>query len=120
MTNKSKDKNSIINKLKNYHPPKSLTFLYLFIPLFNALRLALTLDNDFWFLTNTGKYIINNGFPTIEPFTIHKNFDFIVQQWLTDVIFYYIHKYLYIYIILLYFYIDNFTLKCYNNLNIFL
>lgn len=94
MTNKSKDKNSIINKLKNYHPPKSLTFLYLFIPLFNALRLALTLDNDFWFLTNTGKYIINNGFPTIEPFTIHKNFDFIIQQWLTDVIFYYIHQYL--------------------------
>ncbi len=46
------------------------------------------LDNDSWFLLNTGRYIINHGFPSIDPFTIHEGFELVVQQWLTDVIFY--------------------------------
>lgn len=78
-------------RLRNYHPSKYLIFLYFFVPIMIALFRAINLDNDFWFLNNTGKYIINNGFPTIEPFTIHQNFSFIVQQWLSDVIFYYIY-----------------------------
>lgn len=81
-------------KLKNYRPAKPLAFLFFFIPIFVAFSRALFLDNDFWFLVNTGKYIVYHGFPTIEPFTIHQNFSFIVQQWLTDVIYYYIHLYL--------------------------
>lgn len=84
----------ILFKLKNYHPAKPLAFLFFFIPIFVASSRALFLDNDFWFLVNTGKYIVHHGFPTVEPFTIHQNFSFIIQQWLTDVIYYYIHLYL--------------------------
>ena len=42
---------------------------------------------DIWFMLNNGQYIMAHGFPHVEPFTIHKNLDYIVQQWLTCVIF---------------------------------
>lgn len=84
----------IFKELKEYHPPKPLAFLFLVIPILIAISRMIYLDNDFWFLVNTGKYIVNHGFPTIEPFTIHTNFSFVVQQWLTDVIYYYIHLFL--------------------------
>lgn len=83
--------NYICKSFKNYHPPKLLALLFLLIPLWIGVIRASVLDNDFWFLVNTGKYITRNGFPVIEPFTIHQDLAFIVQQWLTDVIFYYIH-----------------------------
>lgn len=81
----------IKEKIAKYHPPKPVLFLYFFIPIIIAVSRAIVLDNDIWFLLNTGKYVVNNGFPITEPFTIHSNFSFIVQQWLTDVIFYFIH-----------------------------
>lgn len=81
----------IKNEFINYHPCKLLSLLFLFVPIFVGLSSAIFLDNDFWFLINTGKYIVEHGFPAVEPFTIHANFSFIVQQWLTDVIFYYVH-----------------------------
>lgn len=43
-------------------------------------------DNDGWFLLNSGRYIENYGIPHTEPFTIHENFHFVMQQWLFDVI----------------------------------
>lgn len=90
-----KKKNSLFNKVyanvKSYHPPKVLAFLFFFIPIFVAFSRAIYLDNDFWFLVNNGKYIVQHGFPTIDPFVIHQNFSLVVQQWLTDVIYYYIH-----------------------------
>lgn len=78
----------LINRLKNYHPCKPLALLYLLLPIaisFFSLRI---IDNDFWFLINTGRYLTEHPFPTIEPFTIHNNLSFVIQQWLTDVIFY--------------------------------
>lgn len=50
------------------------------------------LDNDTWFLLNSGRYIMNNGLYTTEPFTIHEGYNFIFQQWLTDVIFWNIYN----------------------------
>lgn len=82
-------KKRVINKFKNYKPAKQIAFLYFFIVIIVMAVRYCTLDNDFWFLANTGRYIVNNGFPRIEPFTIHSDFSFVVQQWLTDVIFYY-------------------------------
>lgn len=46
------------------------------------------LDNDIWFLLAHGKYVVNYGIPTIEPFTIHEGFKFVMQQWLSAVIFF--------------------------------
>lgn len=56
-----------------------------------TLIVSINLDNDFWFLFNHGEYIVNHGFPHIEPFTIHSDFSFIVQQWLVSVVFYYLY-----------------------------
>ncbi len=55
------------------------------------LTISLNYDNDFWFLLNHGKYVIENGFPLTEPFTIHSNLQFLVQQWLFDVVIYCLH-----------------------------
>ena len=80
-------KNKIKDMVKNYHPSKKMMFLYFNIPLIIVLAWQINY-NDIWFLLNHGRYILNNGFPTIEPFTIHQNFSFVMQQWLSAVIFY--------------------------------
>ena len=51
------------------------------------------LDGDCWFLLNHGRYAVEHGIPHIEPFTIHENFAFVMQQWLTSAIFWEIYKY---------------------------
>lgn len=82
----------IINKIINFVPSKMMVILiFTILILFISLN-KFKIDNDFWFLINTGKYILNNGIPIIEPFTIHTNLEFVAQQWLTDVIFYLIHN----------------------------
>jgi hypothetical protein len=35
---------------------------------------------------------MNNGIPHIEPFSIHENMEFVMQQWLTDVVFWNIYN----------------------------
>ncbi len=85
----------IINKIKNYKPSKYVCYLYFFIPIFVCsimLNSNIYKENDIWFLLNHGKYVLNHGFPTIEPFTIHQNFSFVMQQWLSAVIFYISHS----------------------------
>lgn len=93
-------KNKIKNFIKEYMkwtPSRYVVILILLLPLMIMSIKPFKLDNDFWFLVNTGKYIINNGIPYIEPFTIHTNFSFVAQQWLTDIIFYVIYKYTSVY-----------------------
>lgn len=94
MKKKNKIKNNlkeIINLYSKWIPPKSfIIVLFLIISLFYGIT-YFKIDGDFWFLINTGKHIINNGIPHIEPFTIHTNLNFIAQQWLTDIIFYLIY-----------------------------
>ncbi len=79
----------LINKLKNYKPSKAMSMLYLFIPIvISILFIDIKEQGDIWFLLNHGKYVLNQGFPTIEPFTIHQGLSFVMQQWLSSVIFY--------------------------------
>ena len=47
---------------------------------------------DIWFMLNTGRYILAQGFPMVEPFTIHENLSFMVQQWLTCIIFWRVYE----------------------------
>jgi hypothetical protein len=49
------------------------------------------LNNDFWFLINSGRYVMEHGVPFIEPFTIHKNMNFVMQQWLSSVIYWLVY-----------------------------
>ncbi len=77
----------LIKTIKNYHPPKMVCFIYLLVPLLICFIKNSVFDNDTWFLLHTGKYVLTKGLPWIEPFTIHKGLDFIMQQWLSATIF---------------------------------
>ena len=63
--------------------------LLVFIP---CLVLTLQLNNDLWFLLNSGRYVLQHGIPTIEPFTLHQNFSFVMQQWLSASIFWVVYS----------------------------
>lgn len=75
-----------------WKPPKILVFTILLIFVLFISLIGFVLDNDFWFLINLGKHILKSGFTKVEPFTIHSDLNFIIQQWLTDVIFYGIYN----------------------------
>lgn len=60
-------------------------FTYAFVPT--------QVDTDIFFQLNHGKYILNNSFPTIEPFTMHNNLSFTIQKWATCVLYYVIYNY---------------------------
>lgn len=86
----------IIRNIKNIFVKKQPKYIYLLlfaIPLIACLPNRCDLDNDFYFLYPTGKYIIEHGFPHELLFTIHNSFLFIVQQWASAVIFYFIYRY---------------------------
>lgn len=80
--------NKVLNKLKNYHPSKREALCFLLIPIFIGILRSTVIDSDTWFILNYGRYILNNGFPTIDPFTIHEGLHLVIQQWLVDIIFY--------------------------------
>lgn len=84
----------IVNRLKNYKPAKQVALLYFFIPLMVISIRNDQADNDIWFLLNHGKYVLQYGIPHIEPFTIHQGFSFVMQQWLSAVIFYLSYSFL--------------------------
>ena len=77
-----------MKKLLNYHPSKWEALSFLLIPIFIGLLTSTGNENDLWFLLNTGRYILNYGFPTVDPFTIHEGLSLVVQQWIPDVLFY--------------------------------
>ena len=82
----------LINNFKNWNPSKLVIILILLFPLYYFFSNKFKVDNDFWFLINTGKNILEEGFASIEPFTIHAGLAYMPQQWLTCVIFYLIFK----------------------------
>lgn len=81
----------IIEKYNSWVPSRFIRIAILAIPLMFLFIGIFRIDNDFWFLINTGKHILNNGFYTYEPFSIHHNLNFISQQWLTSILFYVIY-----------------------------
>ena len=46
------------------------------------------MDNDFWFTINHGRYILEHGFTSVEPFTVHEGLAFSFEKWLTCISFY--------------------------------
>ena len=78
---------------------QNFMFTVMFLP---ALFNTKSLDNDFYFLYKHGEYIINQGFPFLEPFSVHDNLSFVMQQWLSASIFYIIKKYIGIFGIMLF------------------
>ena len=76
------------DNFQKWKPNNISTLIILLIPIFLFLILEFKVDNDLWFLINTGKTILKDGFIKEEIFTIHENLHFIPQQWLSSIIFY--------------------------------
>lgn len=49
-------------------------------------------DNDIWFILATGEYIVENGIPYTNPFSLHEDMAIVVQQWLHCIIAYLIYS----------------------------
>lgn len=64
-----------------------LKLLFIVPILLFVVRKILT-GSDIWFMASTGKYILNNGFPYIDPLTVHEGLSLVVPQWITCVILY--------------------------------
>jgi len=71
-------------KISNLNREQKFLYFLLYIPCF---LLGKNLDNDIWFILNSGRYVLQNGIPHIEPFTIHQGMSFVMQQWLSAVMF---------------------------------
>ncbi|NLI81255.1 MAG: hypothetical protein GX443_06150 [Deltaproteobacteria bacterium] len=69
-----------------------LVFLLITIPCALRLWIQVPLDNDTFFLLSHGRYVLQHGLPSLEPFTFHEGLRFVMQQWLTASIFYYIYS----------------------------
>ena len=67
---------------------KSKKYFLLFPVIMTLILLFRELDNDIWFLLTHGRYVLEHGIPYTEPFTIHEGFKFVMQQWLSAVIFF--------------------------------
>lgn len=63
---------------------KGLFFCLMFIP---AVLQFWSLNTDIWFILNSGRYVMESGIPHTEPFSMHEGLHFVLEQWLTDVIF---------------------------------
>ena len=77
---------------KNYKPGKYTSYMLFFLPLFFALFMNFSREADTWFLLSHGRYVLENGIPYTEILSMHSNFSFIMQQWLSSTIFYLIYK----------------------------
>lgn len=63
---------------------KGLFFSVMLMPvLFQRWKL----NSDVWFILNSGKYVTEHGIPHTEPFSMHEGLHFVLEQWMTDVVF---------------------------------
>ena len=68
-----------------------LVRLVLFAAMFTGVfYIGNNIDYDLFFILNSGRYVAEYGLPVTEPFTVHENLPFVMQQWLTNVFFYHV------------------------------
>ena len=77
---------------KKYKPSKYLSYLYFFIPVLLSTMIIIIKERDIWFILSYGRYILKNGFPHNDILSMHSNFSLVVQQWLSDIIYYISYK----------------------------
>lgn len=75
-----------------YKPNKYTSYLYFIIPLLLSTTLNISKERDIWFILSYGKYILKNGLPHHDILSMHSNFTLVVQQWLSDIIYYLSYK----------------------------
>ena len=67
-------------------------FVYIMICIFVLTTMKTYLDNDGWFLLNSGRFIVQNGVYTNEPFSCFNELNFMFQQWLSCLYFWKIYN----------------------------
>lgn len=67
---------------------KTLKGVISVLPFISLLMMKWKTDSDTYWIIKTGEYICKNGIPTKDFLTFHTDMDLVVQQWLSDVIFY--------------------------------
>ena len=75
-----------------YKPNKYTSYLYFIIPLLLSTTIKISKERDIWFILSYGKYILKNGLPHHDILSMHNNFSLVVQQWLSDIIYYFSYK----------------------------
>lgn len=86
----------LINKifsLRITHYALSIAFLSLAVAFF-TLSFKLIEKADTYFVMNLGRYVVENGIPYVDPFTIHEDIQLVMQQWLSGVFFWEAYKFL--------------------------
>lgn len=67
---------------------KIINKVVIFLPFLSLFMMNWRTDSDTYWIIKTGEYICKNGIPTKDFLTFHTNMDLVVQQWLSDIIFY--------------------------------
>lgn len=67
--------------LKKLQSKRAFQVMLIITLLASGLLMTAWSNNDLYFMFNHGRYILENGFPTTEPFTIHEGFSFSIQKW---------------------------------------
>ncbi len=67
---------------------KIMTAIISVLPFFSLFMAKWQTDSDTYWILKTGEYICKNGIPTKDFLTFHTDMDLVVQQWLSDVIYY--------------------------------
>ena len=71
---------------------KHLCYIFLFIPIILTFIINISSECDIWFLLSHGRYVLNHGFPHTDFLTMHSGLHFVMQQWLSSIIFYSFYK----------------------------
>lgn len=79
---------------KNLKFSKNFIILFFSVSAICFFFIDYTMEADIWFLLSHGRYVLNNGFPHTDILSMHTGLNFVMQQWLSSVIFYIIYNYL--------------------------
>ena len=71
---------------------KYFCYVFFVVPIVLFLFSDFTEETDIWFLLSHGRYVLNHGFPHVEFLTMHEGLHFVMQQWLSSILFYVIYK----------------------------
>ncbi|MGN1123988.1 MAG: hypothetical protein ACI4RR_06550, partial [Eubacterium sp.] len=76
------------SKIKFNDTPQSFkSILLIILILIPIVQLFTPLNNDIWFILNYGRTICTSGIPKTDLFTMHEGFNLVIQQWLSDIIY---------------------------------